>query len=102
MYDSGRKDQETYSGSVTKKEQWVNIKIECLRGYTVPIITANLHEACSYDATSCTVARWFKLFQEGGKLTEDDVRTCCHSTIIDNISITIVSILPNEDWWLTV
>ncbi len=48
-----------YSGRcVTKKEQRVYIKIECLRANTVPIITSNLYEACSHDAVnSSTVAR---------------------------------------------
>ncbi len=37
----GEEDQETYSGHVTKKDQWVYIKIECLKSNTVPIITSD-------------------------------------------------------------
>ncbi len=59
------------------------IKIKCLRGNTVPKITTNLHEACSSDAVNCSTAnRWFKRFQEGRKLTEDDVSTGCPSITI--------------------
>ncbi len=43
-------DQKTYSSHVTKKEQRAYIKIKCLRGNTVSIITAKLHEACGCDA----------------------------------------------------
>ncbi len=50
MSDSSEEDQETYSGRITKKEQRVYIKIECLRCNTMLIITANLHKACSHDA----------------------------------------------------
>ncbi len=35
-----------------KKEQHAYIKIECLRCNTVPLITANLSEACSHDAVN--------------------------------------------------
>ncbi len=44
MSESGE-DQETYLGRITKKEPQVYIKIECLRGNTVPIITTYLREA---------------------------------------------------------
>ncbi len=53
MSDSSE-DQKTYSDCVTKKEQRVYIKIECLRGNTVAINTANLCEACSHDAGNCS------------------------------------------------
>ncbi len=61
MLDCDEEDRETYSDQVTKKEQRAYIKIECLRGNTVSIITANLREACSHDEVNCSaVARWFK------------------------------------------
>ncbi len=47
MSDSGE-DQETYSGHIMKKQQWVYIKIKCLEGNTVPIITANLDSAYAW------------------------------------------------------
>ncbi len=53
MSNSGKEDQESYSGRGTKKEQRVYIKIECLKGNIVPIITASI------------VVQWFKQFQDG-------------------------------------
>ncbi len=48
--DSGEEDKETYTGCVTKKEKRAYIKIERIRGNTLPVIAANLCEACSHDA----------------------------------------------------
>ncbi len=53
MSDSGEKDQETYSGHVTKKEQWAHIKIKRIRGGIISIIiTLNLCEAYSHDTVN--------------------------------------------------
>ncbi len=52
MSGNGEEVQETYSGSIMKKEQRAYTKIERLRGTTVPIIIANLREACSHDAVN--------------------------------------------------
>ncbi len=83
MSDSSEEDQETYSGRVTKKELQAYIKIEYVRGNTVPIIAANLCEACSHDALNCsTVARWFNQFQEGRRSTENDAHTSRSSTTL--------------------
>ncbi len=39
----------------------------------MPIINANLSEACNHDAVSCsTVVRWFKQFNEGRASVEDN------------------------------
>ncbi len=62
----------------------------------MPIITADLCEACSHDALNhSTVARWFKQFQEE-RLTETYVRTGCPSIAIDNTLIAIVSRLLDK------
>ncbi len=67
MSDSGVEDQEHYLGHVTKKGEY--IKIECLSGNTVSIITANLHDASIHDAVNCSaVARWFNYFKKGGEI----------------------------------
>ncbi len=74
MSDSGEEDQRNYSGHIMKKEQWAYIKIECLRGNTMPIIIPNLREACSHDAVNCSpVVRWFKQLQYG-RSVEDNLR----------------------------
>ncbi len=68
-----------------EKVQQVYIKIECLRGNTIPIFTASLRKVCSHDAVNCsTVARWFKLFKEGRRslplLTTLQLQLCpCYS-----------------------
>ncbi len=72
--------------------------ISKLNGNTVPIITANLREACSHDAVNhSTVSRWFKPFQEVRRSTKDNARTSHPSTTIDNILIAIMSTLLDED-----
>ncbi len=53
MSDGGEEDQETYSGHVMKKEQRAISNF--IKNNTVPIITANLHEASSYDAVNCSI-----------------------------------------------
>ncbi len=94
MSDSGEEDQETYSGCVLKKEQRVRIKIECLRGNTVPMITAYLHEACSHDAVNrSTVTQLFKQVQEKRRSMEDEVCISHPSTNIDSTLNVIVSTL---------
>ncbi len=67
MSHSSKEDRETYSSDVTKKkEERAYIRIEYLEDNTVPIISANLCEACSHDAVyGSTLARQFKQFQEG-------------------------------------
>ncbi len=103
MPDSGEEYQETYSACVIKKEQRAYIKIKCLRGNTVPIITANLRETCSYDAVNCsTVARWFKWFQEGKRSMEDDAWTGHLFTTIDNTWVAIVPTLLDNNTQMAV
>ncbi len=98
MSDSGKEDQETYSAAIMKKVQQTHIRIKCLQCNTVPIITANLHEACNHDGVNCsTAAGWFKQFQEGRRFTKDDAHTSCPYNTIDCTSIAIVSTLLYED-----
>ncbi len=64
----------------------------------MPIITANLQEACSHDAVNLSaVAQWFKRLQEGRRLMEDDAPTASSSATIDNTLIAVVSTLLDED-----
>ncbi len=98
MSDSGKEDQETYSSYGFEREQRKYIKIKCFRGNTMPIITANLREACRHDAVNCsTMARWFKQFQEGRRLMENDACTGCPSTAIDKNLIVIMFTVLNKD-----
>ncbi len=54
------------------KEQWTYIKIKCLRGNTMPIITDNLRDACGHYS----IVVWrFKQFQEWRRLMKDDAHT---------------------------
>ncbi len=94
MSDSSKEDQKTYSSCVMEKEQRAYIsKSNVWKVNTVPIIAANLCEACNYNAVKCsTLARWFKWFQEEKWSMEDDARTNCYSATIDNTSMVILGI----------
>ncbi len=49
-----------------------------------------------------TVARWFKQFQEGRILIENNVHTSHPSTALDNTLIVIMSTLLDADRWMMV
>ncbi len=56
-----RKLRNLFRSRYEKRAKNIYMKIERLRGNTVPIIIANLHEACSHDVVNhSTVAQWFK------------------------------------------
>ncbi len=97
-YTVAKKTKKHVQVTLLKEEQRMYIKIECLRGNTVPIITANLCEACSHDAMNHrTVTRWFKWFQKERRLIEDDARTGRPFNTTDNTSIVIAYTLLDKN-----
>ncbi len=61
----------------------------------VPTVTPNLYEASSHDAVNhSTVARWFKWFQKGRRLTDAPTG---RSPAIDNAFIVIMSTILDKD-----
>ncbi len=103
MSDNGEEEQKTYSGQFTGKGHGVYIIIECLRGNTAPIITANLYEVKYAHMMQWTIAQWL---DGSNDFREGDQWKTMHTLVaplpLDNASIAIVSTLIDEDRWMMV
>ncbi|KAK9686062.1 hypothetical protein QE152_g37494 [Popillia japonica] len=104
MMSEGDNDSENKSSAhISVLEQRAYIKIETIRGKTVPEIHAALNEACGMDtADRSTVQRWHQRFRKGRISIENNPRSGRPSIVTqDNTNAAIVATVIDEDRRMT-
>ncbi|KAK9731604.1 hypothetical protein QE152_g13460 [Popillia japonica] len=104
MSESDNDSENKSSAHISVLEQRAYIKIETIRGKSVPEIHATLNEACGIDTVDrSTVQRWHKRFRKGRISIENNPRSGRPSIVTqDNTNAAIVDTLIDEDRRMTV
>ncbi|KAF0753313.1 histone-lysine N-methyltransferase SETMAR-like [Aphis craccivora] len=99
MCESDNESENNSSAHVSVFEQRAYIKIETIRGKTVPEIHAALNEVCGTDTVDrSTVQRWYQRFRDGRISIDNNPRSGRPSTVTqDNTKAAILATLLNED-----
>ncbi|KAL4083208.1 hypothetical protein QTP88_028538 [Uroleucon formosanum] len=104
MCESDNESENNSSAHISVFEQRAYIKIETIRGKTVPEIHAALNEVCGTDTVDrSTVQRWHQRFRDGRTSIDNNPRSGRPSTVTqDNTNAAILATLLDEDRRITV
>ncbi|KAL4142347.1 hypothetical protein QTP88_004826 [Uroleucon formosanum] len=104
MCESDNESENNSSAHISVFEQRAYIKIETIRGKTVPEIHAALNEVCGTDTVDrSTVQRWHQRFRDGRTSIDNNPRSGRPSTVTqDNTNAAILATLLDEDGRITV
>ncbi|VVC34278.1 Ribonuclease H-like domain [Cinara cedri] len=102
--ESNNESENNSSAHISIFEQRAYIKIETIRGKTVPEIHAALNEVCGTDTVDrSTVQRWHQRFRDGRISIDNNPRSGRPSTVTqDNTNAAILATLLDEDRRITV
>ncbi|VVC45370.1 Hypothetical protein CINCED_3A020214 [Cinara cedri] len=103
MCESDNESENNSSAHISVFEQRAYIKIETIRGKTVPEIHAALNEVCGTDTVDrSTVQRWHQRFRDGRISIDNSPRSGRPSTVTqDNTNAAILATLLDEDRRIT-
>ncbi|VVC32732.1 Hypothetical protein CINCED_3A021716 [Cinara cedri] len=103
MCESDNESENNSSAHISVFEQRAYIKIETIRGKTVPEIHAALNEVCGTDTVDrSTVQRWRQRFRDGRISIDNNPRSGRPSTVTqDNTNAAILATLLDEDRRIT-